>query len=889
MSKKRIFKFLKWSAGILASIVLLITLMLYIFKDDICGVVVSELNKHLKTKVEVTKVDLAFWGSFPNLSVDFDHVFIQDSTSNATELDTLLFAKKIRFKFNPIDLWNENYNVKFIEINQGTFKMKVDELGMNNYDILRQKEDTTVQSPFDINLEAVTFEGFNFAYINQSTHQIYQTLIHEMKLEGSFHSSIFTTKTTAKILIVNAQSGEIPLVSNQPAELKVEVNVNKDSNSVSIPESTIFISDLPFIFSGEVNTNGFEFHLKGKNLNIKDAANKLALKQLNSVQQLEGQGVLKFNLDLSKESGEKMPLKINCSFGIVNGNLHIPNTKISMQKIKVEGSYSNANGAKKERLELKNISFKTTGGPFKGNLTLTQFKEPIFKGNADGLIDLNILHSLFPHPAIEKLNGQVKIRSSFLVQGKPTKNGEMDFNISTIEGELNLKEVLVKLNADKRVFKSINGKVYLRNNAVGMDDISLKIGQSDFQINGVLNEIIPYFKGKGKLDGRLNIKSNKIILQDLGTETKKEKNRNERAYILNNEIGGSVFLEVNELHYEKHVFSKISGNMMVNGRSIHFPKIALENGGARIKGSVSIQEKSPEIFYISSKIASKNISFQKLFKEWDNFKQEVITSENIEGVAIASVKFDAPFDLRSGIISSAIESEIGIQIDNGRLKNLKTFSTIIESLKTSNLKSILGKENINDFGNRLKDLKFDQLKNTIIIKNGVLILPSMSINSSAINIEVSGKHTFTNKIDYRFGFRFRDLKKKQVSEFGEIEDDGTGFRVFMRMYGDLNNPTIVWDRESKKEIAQEKREEEKQNAKSILKTEFGLFKNDTTVHEFIKEKGPKEEISVDFDPIKAADTIIEQKPPKKDTKVNRWLDKMKKEAEQEEKEDFIIE
>ncbi len=887
MLKKRFFKIVKWFFGILASIFLLTSVLLYIFKDDICGVVITELNKHLKTKVQVTKVDLAFWGSFPNLSVDFDHVFIQDSIEN--QLDTLLYADRIRFKFNPIDLWNKNYSVKFIEINDGTFKMKVDDAGNNNYDILQQQKDTTEQSSFDVNLEAVRFENFRFAYINQSTNQRYETAIHDMNLEGAFHSSEFTTKTDARILIVNAQSGEVPLVVNQEAVLKVEVNVNKDSSSVNIPESTIFISELPFVFSGEIDKNGFDFHLRGKNLNIKDAANKLAIKQLNSVQELEGQGVLKFNLDLSKNENDNKPIQVHCSFGIENGNLRIPNSKIAMQKIKVDGVYTNMQGSNKEHLELKNISFQTNGGPFKGNLMLTEFNEPIFKGNADGVIDLNVLHALFPIPSVEKLSGQVKVHSSFLVQGKPTRNGQMDFNISKIEGDLKLNDVLTKLTADKRVFQSINGSVYLRNNAIGMENVTLKIGRSDFHVNGVLNEIIPYFQGKGKLDGRLNIKSDKIILQDLGTETKQEKNLNARAYILNHQIKGAVFLEVNELHYEKHVFSKIRGNMNVNGRTIRFPNVSLKNGGASIKGSVIIEERSPEIFYITSRVASKDITFKKLFKEWDNFKQTVIKSENIEGTAIASVQFEAPFDLRSGIISSAIKSEIGIQIDNGRLKNLATFSTIIESLKTSSLKTILGKENIDDFGKRLKDLRFDQLKNTIIIKNGIVTLPSMSIHSSAINIEVSGKHTFTNKIDYRFGFRFRDLKKKQISEFGEIVDDGTGFRVFMRMYGDLDNPTIVWDRESRKEIAKQKREEEKQTAKSILKTEFGLYKNDTTVQEFIEVKGPKEEISVDFDPVQSVDTIVEQKPPKKDSKVNRWLEKMKKEAEEEEKEEFIIE
>jgi hypothetical protein len=89
-------------------IVALISVALWVFKDDICGLVVNEVNKQLKSKVIVGEVDLAFWGSFPNLSVDFNEVFIQDSYFGSTDLDTLLYSDRIRLKFNPMDIWREN-------------------------------------------------------------------------------------------------------------------------------------------------------------------------------------------------------------------------------------------------------------------------------------------------------------------------------------------------------------------------------------------------------------------------------------------------------------------------------------------------------------------------------------------------------------------------------------------------------------------------------------------------------------------------------------------------------------------------------------------------------------------------------------------------------------
>jgi len=891
MWKRRIIKALKWMVSILVVLFFLISLLLYLYKDDICNAVIGEVNKHMKAKVEVSNVDLAFWGSFPNLSVDFDHVFIQDSYESSTELDTLLYSEKIRFKFNPMNLWQENYTVESIEINKGTFKMKVSEDGLINYDILKEQTDSTKSEAFDLNLESVDFTSFTYSYINHKTNQTYSTLINEMRLEGELSAKVFTTKASADLQIIEAKSGEVTLVSNQPAQLTISVQVNTDSSTVSIPGSIIYISELPFNFSGEVVKGDFDFNLNAKNLNIRDVANKLSVNGTGAVKKFEGQGVLLFDLNIKSPEKRNYPVLIDCSFGLKSGNLRIPSSKISLNKIKLEGNYSNLKGPKNERLILKNISFHTKGGPFRGNLTLTKFNNPVFDGNADGLLDLSVIHALFSIPNVDNLSGTVNVHSNFLVQGKPKGAGTFNFVIDKCEGTVKLNGINAQMIDDKRVFSSVNGKVYLRNNEAGFDNVSIKIGTSDFEINGVFKEIVDYFSGKGNLNANLEIRSNRINMQDLGSDTKQAKIKRERAFIIPANINGKVYLDVKALNYEEHLFESIRGNMTIIGRTINFPRVSLVNGGADVLGSLRIEETSPEIFYVTSHLVSKNINFTKLFREWDDFKQEVITSDNIEGVAQANVSFEAPFDLRSGIISNAIRSTIDLQIDNGRLKNVQAFNEIISSLSDTRMKSVLGKENITLFSRKLSDLRFDQLKNTIIIQRGVLTIPNMSINSNALSLEVSGKHTFENVIDYRFGFRFRDLKKKQESEFGEIIDDDSGLRVYLRMYGELDSPTIEWDKESRKEQAKENRAEEKKNAKSILKSEFGLFKNDTTVKQYIKEVVPKEELIIEFDPLKSIDTIIENKEPKRDTKMTRWLEKMKQQAkkEKEENEDFIIE
>ena len=343
------------------------------------------------------------------------------------------------------------------------------------------------------------------------------------------------------------------------------------------------------------------------------------------------------------------------------------------------------------------------------------------------------------------------------------------------------------------------------------------------------------------------------------------------------------------MDYEGHVFLDLKGNMTIRERVIDFPQISVTNGGADIRGSINIEERTPEYFYLKSELASKNMRFKPLFDEWNNFKQDVIKSSNIDGVAQVSLNFQAPFDLRAGIISSAIQATIGLQIDDGRLKNVSAFKSITESLRTSSAKMVIGKSNINSFEKKLLDLRFDQLTNTLIIKNGVITIPQMSISSSALDIEVSGQHTFDNKIDYRFGFRLRDIKEKETSEFGEIVDDGTGMRVFVRMYGTMDNPIVEWDKASRKEQSKQNRVEEKATVREMFKSEFGMFRKDSTVKEYIPTKLPKEELFIEFETKKdTIDEFFQENEPlfKRKKRDQPLLKKWELEKKKEEKVEF---
>lgn len=883
MNKRLLFKIGKWFLGIVLSIVLLISGGLYFFKDEIIQLVLKEVNQHLKSKVSVSNVDLTFWGTFPNLSVDFNHVFIQDSYDNSTVSDTLLYSDQIRLKFNPIDVWRENYTVKKIDVAPGTIQLKVNQTGEVNYDILKPTADSVSNDAFDFKLEKVELEGIRFVYQNSSINHLYATDIEELQLSGNFSEQVFTLSASSTLFVKQARSGKVTLISNKPAEFDIDIEIDQNTETFSIPKATIFVAKLPFTLKGKVGPDIIDFNLNAKKLALADVANNFSMSQMDHVAAFQGSGTVDFNLNIKGKKSSTQPANVVCTFGIKNGQLTEPVKNQMIKSIQLKGKYSNVGGAEKEYLALENVFFTTSAGPFSGELMLNHFNAPILSGAANGELNLSIIHSLFNIPAIQDISGNLGLNTQFKVQGQPQADETMRYEIFKCEGQAEFKNVAFQLVDDKRLFDQIKGKVFLLNDEAGLKDVTLKLGHSDLTLNGAFSNVISYFKKEANLNADIVVLSKRIDIEDLGTTAKEVQIQEARTYMFPENISGTVDLTVGRLGYEGHQFELINGSMLIQNRTLNFPNLSFRNSGATISGSLLIEERSPEVFNVKTSLSSNNISLKSVFKEWNNFKQDVIREEHIFGTAAISLYLDAPFDLRSGVFFKAVKADIQLKITEGRLKNVEAFKSIIASLKTPAAKLAIGKQNILSLEQKLSDLKFETLENHLIIRNGIIEIPEMSIHSSVLNIETSGTHTFDNKIDYKFAFRFRDLKSTKETEFGTVIDDGTGARIYMRMHGTMDNPIVEWDKASSKEDRQEYNEQEKANLKSMLKSDFGMFSKDTTVKTYKEVIRPKEVLEVQYgkDTTSVDDFVKDKK--EKNGKFSKWMKKMEDESKEQKK------
>ena len=888
--KKKVLKYLKWFAISFVTLFSLLTLIIYLNRDNICQSAIDEINQKLKSPLQVKDVNLTFWSTFPNLSVDLKEVFIAGlKDAKPSKEDTLLYSSLIRLRLNPFDLWKENYEFQSIEINSGKIQLRVDENGKENFDILKPEEEKEDDS-FRLKLKNVAFNKMGFSYENKSTNQHYNTILNRFIFSGDFNEKQFKLNLHGDLNLNYLKSGPLYLLKNKKVKMNFSVSVNQLKNEIIIPSSVIDISGLPFNIKGKVSKADYAFQVKTKDVGFKKLIESFNAGVSKDIKSLQGNGEIYFNLLLRGNYNKNNPPIVNCSFGVIDGALIDPIHKSHIKQLNLTGSYSNDSN---EVLLIDTIKCITKAGPFLANLKISEFNNPRIKGHSKGEIDLGIIHKMLPLPYVDVLNGRLRLDSDFDFTIKSQNSSSSSIFLNKMNGVFKLKKATISLKDDPVLYEDIFADFELSKKHIGLKEVKFNVSKSEFSLTGSINGLEDYFEN-GVLAIDLNVVSDYLNANDFLSESDSIDNKMpiDKENFFPSNVDANVSMEIKEFRYDGHAFNDLNANLALNKNKLNVSNLNFHHADAPFTGSINLLELEPEMFNTSTVISCPNLKLSSILKEWDNFDQTVLDSLNTSGSVNVKIKFVAPFNLNDGFAYEKIQSEIDFSTKKVRLKNVESLNELGDYLNHPLARLTVGSENVDYIKRNLSDVKINPVKNKILIKDSKVIIPLMNISSSFINLNLNGEHAFTNQIDYYLSFHLNEaFLKKQRDDFGEIIDEDKGMEVFLSVSGTVDNPIVKWDKESSRKKRKEKIISEKKQLKSMLKKDFGLYKKDTTVKAYVPEKEIEDKIEIDFndDEAPVKDSIKKKKPSKLQKKIDSLKQKLNKFGEdlkEEEEEEF---
>ncbi len=193
---------------------------------------------------------------------------------------------------------------------------------------------------------------------------------------------------------------------------------------------------------------------------------------------------------------------------------------------------------------------------------------------------------------------------------------------------------------------------------------------------------------------------------------------------------GAFVFEADRLIWKKALAQKIKGNWKEDGAVSSFD-IAGEFCAGKINGKGAlISNGQSQTIHADWKVTA--IDMKALLESFSNFDQSFITSDHLSGKATIWAETTIPMDASWKIRTQDLVVRSAVDMEDGRLVNLKTLEDFSRYIHLEDL----------------KDIRFSRLRNYLKIENSKIYLPVMFIQSSAINLSISGVHGFDKSILY---------------------------------------------------------------------------------------------------------------------------------------------
>ncbi|MEX1000840.1 MAG: AsmA-like C-terminal region-containing protein [Crocinitomicaceae bacterium] len=830
-------KILFWICFVGLFIVTGLTVLLKVYEDDIKQYAIDALNQHLRSKVVVQNIELSLFYDFPSASIAFEKVLVPDAYEKLESADTLFYADQLFFNFNVMDVFSGDYKVKRMSAHRGTLRLKTTDDGQVNYDILKPSEKENNDSVnFSFSLELLTLDQIEFSYQNFAAKQFYEVGINQGLLSGDFSDNQYNLLAEADLDIHQLKSNSFTLLKEKTAQLDLNLAVNTAAQSYTFSKGDLMIEKMPFHIQGFIDSSLIDLSISGNDIGLADMANSMVDESLEDVKAYEGEGTIDFISTIKGErSVTEMP-SVEADFSIAEGSVTEPEQQLKIYDVSFKGHYQNKQENRQEELEFKAVKFKMLDSYFNGEAVVTDFAQPLIDTKMKGNLDLMKFQQFFKFKQIEKLGGKVNFNIAAIMQFFDPEYRTEKFQVTKSDGNLLLSNVSYQGTADKLFYRQINGEIILNGENAAAHQLSIKTTNSDLLLNGALKNFIPYIEGSGDLGMVASIESDQLDLNEFLSSSEKSKDDPLSVFELPANLNLNVDVNVNQLRWETHHFQKISGKMLMSDRKVQLNNLKLAAYNGEVSGQLNFDNQLSKGNLISGNMRFDRINIKKLFADWNNFQQQSIMAEHLSGTLSGDIEMMIAFNAYFSLIEDQLFAKSNLMIDSGELNELNAMKEITAYMRSNKALKMLMNKHIDQFEEKLLHLKFSHIDNEITIKNRRITIPKMKIKTNAVDVEMFGWHSFDNEIEYHFSFRFRELKTPvEENEFGIVEDDGLGLVIYLTMFGDLNNPQFALDEDERRVNRKEELAKEKEDMKSILKSELGLFKKDSTIKEIERD------------------------------------------------------
>lgn len=751
-------RFLKVTGIVLLVLILIPLIAISFFGGSIAKAVVGSLNNRLQTEIVVEDYDVGFWSTFPNLSVNLSDVHVEGSDGSE-----LLVAEKVSCLLDLGSLFGK-IRVEEIVVSDGRLQLLADVDGNTNYQLMgytsvgdranEQPEPEGEATEFAV--ADARFYGMELIYRDDQLRLDMAGAVDKASFSGDFGADNYLLSAEATLDVYHLDQDGIRYLNEQQLNFTTEANINNRDDSYTFAPLQVETGDLAFNVVGDLASTKeglrTNLRLESRSGSLEDVIKLIPPAYVGGLAELETKGELLLTATAAGEWTQREYPQINGKLTFKDGRVGSPRTNIGAKDINLTATFSYLDGVKGgvQSFAIEELTGLFRKQRFTMALAIEDVDDPKITFSADGALPLGSLPAILGESPLTDGDGFVRIEGLRLsgryedmlrarTMGRVAASGRLTFE----DGELTINE---------RELAFPSGTLELRDNELELTGLAFTAPGTDISFTGRATNLIPVLFADSLntndaellFDARLigeSLDLDELMMLAGPTEAEEEEaaaagqtdslraKTMTRRTAVTDLLRGRFDADLEEWNYEKYEGENFRGQLIFSPRKLDVVGItdAME-GQLKLESSVFFEAYQR----IEGRVSCKGIDVEQFFEQGDNFYQEVLTSDNLNGRMDAKLFIEAYYDEIGEFDYDKLRVKAGVSILDGELEGFEMLESFAFALKAGDLERV----------------RFTKLQNYFEIEEQTLYIPQMFIQSSALNLELSGSHTFGNYLEY---------------------------------------------------------------------------------------------------------------------------------------------
>ena len=756
--------------GILLILYIIVFAYVSANKQKIIRQVTQEIGKKLSGNVNIGDVELSFFSHFPEVSVVLSNVLITD-TLFTQHHHAFFQGDKVYARVGLIKLLKGAPSINGIRIDHGSFYLFTDSNGYSNSYLYKQKRDSASQaagSNQKSELKLIELRDVRIIVDDRTKNKLHDLIVHNLyvSLEDR-DSTFFEFNTKADILVhslaFNLQRGSF--VRDKTLKGNFKIGYDKKQKQLVLDSIDFKLSGHPFNVTGHFDLAGpdpqFDMRIHTSKILYSFAKSLLTARIVTAFSIVDIDKKLDLDASLVGPLNGGDPL-IHASWVIEGTHLQTP--FLDFDDASFKGYYTNEVVAGLPRKDpnsnivIKDFSANWQGFPITSDkIEILNLFRPIMTCDLRSVFSLSTLNDLIGSNSIQLQAGDGTADLTY--KGPLEKNNNTN---SFVNGVIYFKNGSVLYPPRNVELHNVNGRLLFKNSDIIFENLQCIILNNKIFMDGQAKNLLTLINtepNKVRLNWNiyspsLNLASFIFLLKSRGKVSNKINGKNGLAKIAKaidkvlDEGSLDVSLKAGKLVYKKFQANNVAASISLLQSSYVINNVSMEHAGGHIKvnGSlVQFNRNSRNDNIAKLYVGLDNVDVSKLFDAFNNFGQDGITSESLEGKLSAKVNVSLDVDDNGKVIPSSVESIVDFSLKNGALINYEP---------VKKLQNFLFKNR--DFDN----IRFAELKDKLEIKNQEIRINRMEIQSSVMSMFVEGIYSNKGSTDMSIQVPFNNIKKR---------------------------------------------------------------------------------------------------------------------------------